>query len=175
MHVAPGQRPDITFEAFDGWPQATLGPVFPGGSGTVWYGREAVDEGYDQVRIAAHELGHNLGLPDMKPGPCSSLMSGSTGGVDCTNATAERRGDRAGRAELRRRREPGAGAAAAGGRHRLARRLSRLLEQLAERGDRLLQLLVGQVRGGAEPEIVTPAVREHATLGEPRLELAGPR
>ncbi|MGH3758620.1 snapalysin family zinc-dependent metalloprotease [Actinophytocola sp.] len=86
VRAEPGQHADITVEAFDGWPQATLGPVFPGGSATVWYGRQAVVEGYDQVRIASHELGHSLGLPDVKPGPCESLMSGSTGGVDCTNA-----------------------------------------------------------------------------------------
>jgi snapalysin len=51
----------------------------------VWFGQEAVDDGYNVVRIAAHEFGHILGLPDIKPGPCSSLMSGSTGGVSCTN------------------------------------------------------------------------------------------
>jgi snapalysin len=48
-------------------------------------GRQAVNEGYHTIRIAAHELGHILGLPDVKPGPCSSLMSGSSAGVDCTN------------------------------------------------------------------------------------------
>lgn len=83
--AAAGQRADITVIADDGWPRATLGPVRPGGRVTVWIGREAVDEGYFPVRIAAHELGHSLGLPDIKPGPCSSLMSGSTGGVSCTN------------------------------------------------------------------------------------------
>lgn len=83
--AAPGTAAEITIIAFDGWPQATLGPVFPGGSATVWMGRQAVNEGYDVIRIAAHELGHSLGLPDIKPGPCSSLMSGSTAGVECTN------------------------------------------------------------------------------------------
>lgn len=91
--AAPGARADVRVIADNGWPRATLGPVRPGGSGTVWMGREAVNEGYSVVRIASHEFGHILGLPDVKPGPCSSLMSGSTGGVSCTNAnpnTAER-------------------------------------------------------------------------------------
>jgi len=81
-----GTRAEIQVVAFDGWPQANLGPVRPGGRVTVWFGREAVADGYNTTRIAAHELGHSLGLPDAKPGPCSSLMSGSTGGVSCTNA-----------------------------------------------------------------------------------------
>jgi snapalysin len=85
--AASGQRADVQVIADPGWPRATLGPVRPGGSGTVWFGQEAVDDGYNVVRIAAHEFGHILGLPDIKPGPCSSLMSGSTGGVSCTNAT----------------------------------------------------------------------------------------
>lgn len=83
--AATGARADITVIADNGWPRATLGPVRPGGSVTVWMGRQAVNEGYNAIRIAAHELGHSLGLPDVKPGPCSSLMSGSTGGVSCTN------------------------------------------------------------------------------------------
>jgi snapalysin len=87
VEAAPGQPAEIQVIAYDGWPESTLGPVRPGGHGTVYYGREAVNEGYDLVRIAAHELGHSLGLDDNKPGPCSSLMSGSNGGVSCTNAT----------------------------------------------------------------------------------------
>jgi snapalysin len=88
VEATAGQRADIKVIAFDGWPQSTLGPVRHGGrQGTVYFGREAVNEGYNTTRIAAHELGHSLGLPDNKPGPCSSLMSGSTGGVPCTNAT----------------------------------------------------------------------------------------
>ena len=87
VRATSGRRAEIQIIADSGWPRATLGPVRPGGRGTVWFGREAVDDGYNTTRIAAHELGHSLGLPDRKPGPCSSLMSGSTGGVSCTNAT----------------------------------------------------------------------------------------
>jgi snapalysin len=86
VEAAPGRHADIRVIAYDGWPQSTLGPVRPGGRGTVHFGREAVNEGYNIIRIAAHELGHSLGLLDNKPGHCSSLMSGSTGGVSCTNA-----------------------------------------------------------------------------------------
>src|SRR4051794_9843218 len=87
VEAAPGTRAEIQVIADDGWPRSILGPVRPGGQVTVWFGREAVNEGYNTTRIAAHELGHSLGLDDNKPGPCSSLMSGSTGGVSCTNAT----------------------------------------------------------------------------------------
>jgi snapalysin len=85
VKAAAGQRADVRVIADDGWPRATLGPVRPGGSGTVWMGRQAVNDGYSVVRIASHEFGHILGLPDRKPGPCSSLMSGSSAGVSCTN------------------------------------------------------------------------------------------
>ncbi|WAL99731.1 snapalysin family zinc-dependent metalloprotease [Streptomyces sp. Je 1-369] len=82
----PGTRAEIQIVATSGWPQATIGPVRPGGRGRVELGSQAVGQGYDKTRIAAHEIGHNLGLPDTKPGPCSQLMSGSTGGVGCKNA-----------------------------------------------------------------------------------------
>ncbi|MFI0484070.1 snapalysin family zinc-dependent metalloprotease [Actinomadura sp. 9N215] len=85
VEAQPGGRAEIQIIADNGWPRATVGPVRPGGRATVWFGRQAVTQGYDATRIAAHELGHSLGLPDVKPGPCSSLMSGSTAGVSCTN------------------------------------------------------------------------------------------
>ncbi|RLU79722.1 metalloprotease [Streptomyces griseocarneus] len=81
----PGSA-DFIYEATSGWPQTTLGPVFPGGYGDVQLGQQAVDEGYDTTRIAAHETGHILGLPDDYSGPCSELMSGHGPGTSCTNA-----------------------------------------------------------------------------------------
>ncbi|GHH45723.1 snapalysin family zinc-dependent metalloprotease [Streptomyces candidus] len=84
--VRPGTRAEIQIVATNGWPQATLGPVRPGGRARVELGNLAVTEGHDKTRIAAHEIGHNLGLPDTKPGPCSQLMSGSSAGISCKNA-----------------------------------------------------------------------------------------
>ncbi|MCU4745994.1 snapalysin family zinc-dependent metalloprotease [Streptomyces sp. G-5] len=78
--AAAGQSANIRIIADNGWPRALRTSL---GNGIVYMGREAV--GYNTTRIAAHELGHILGLPDIKPGPCSSLMSGSTAGTSCTN------------------------------------------------------------------------------------------
>ncbi|GAA3635434.1 snapalysin family zinc-dependent metalloprotease [Streptomyces fenghuangensis] len=80
--VAAGQRANIRILADNGWPRAY---TYSLGNGVVYIGRQAVDQGYNTVRISSHELGHILGLPDRKPGPCSSLMSGSSAGTACTN------------------------------------------------------------------------------------------
>ena len=73
---------NIRIVADDGWPRAQPTSL---GNGRVWMGREATAEGHDPVRIAAHEIGHILGQPDRKPGPCTSLMSGSSAGTSCKN------------------------------------------------------------------------------------------
>ncbi|GLF92960.1 snapalysin family zinc-dependent metalloprotease [Streptomyces yaizuensis] len=86
VRVSPGARAEIQIVATSGWPQATLGPVRPGGQARVELGSQAVTQGHDKTRIAAHEIGHNLGLWDTKPGPCSQLMSGSSAGTSCRNA-----------------------------------------------------------------------------------------
>ena len=89
VEAAPGTAAEILIVATTGWPQATLGPVRPGRQVRVELGSQAVDQGYNKTRIAAHEMGHSLGLPDTKPGPCSQLMSGSSAGTACTNATPD--------------------------------------------------------------------------------------
>ncbi len=81
--VPSGRTPNIRVYADNGWPRAYTTSL---GNGRWYMGRQAVNQGYYQPRIAAHEFGHLLGLPDRRTGLCSDLMSGSSAPVSCTNA-----------------------------------------------------------------------------------------
>lgn len=83
LEPATGGAADVVVLADDGWPRAEVTGL---GQGRVWMGRQAVNEGHDTIRIAAHELGHILGLPDNRTGVCEDLMSGASAGPDCDNA-----------------------------------------------------------------------------------------
>jgi len=83
IKLEKGGDATITIVADDGWPRAQTIEL---GVGTIWFGREAVIEGHDTTRIAAHELGHILGLPDDRTGLCEDLMSGASAGTSCKNA-----------------------------------------------------------------------------------------
>ena len=72
----------ITIVAYDGWPYAEPRGL---GKGTIHMGREAVQDGFYPPRIAAHEMGHILGLPDRRTGLCSDLMSGHSSPTSCKN------------------------------------------------------------------------------------------
>jgi snapalysin len=85
VRAAAGTTANVRVIADNNWPRATLGPVRPGGRGTVYMGRQAVNQGYNPVRIASHEFGHIVGLPDRRTGLCADLMSGSSAPRSCTN------------------------------------------------------------------------------------------
>ncbi|MFG1610232.1 snapalysin family zinc-dependent metalloprotease [Actinoplanes sp. NPDC049265] len=81
--VPAGRTPNIRVYADNGWPRTYTSSL---GNGYWYMGREAVNDGYYVPRIAAHEFGHILGLPDRRTGLCADLMSGSSAPVSCTNA-----------------------------------------------------------------------------------------
>ena len=88
LPVPAGRTPNIRVYADNGWPRAQTTSL---GNGRWYMGRQAVNQGYHQPRIAAHEFGHLLGLPDRRTGLCSDLMSGSSAPVSCTNANPNSR------------------------------------------------------------------------------------
>ncbi|MFF0718047.1 snapalysin family zinc-dependent metalloprotease [Micromonospora sp. NPDC003816] len=83
VRLVPGTPANVTILVDTGWPRAQVTGL---GSGRIWMGWQAVDQGYNRTRIATHEFGHILGLPDRRTGLCSDLMSGSSAPVSCTNA-----------------------------------------------------------------------------------------
>ncbi|MFI7444685.1 snapalysin family zinc-dependent metalloprotease [Nonomuraea indica] len=83
VRLLAGTPAHFVVVADNGWPRALPTSL---GRGTIWMGRQATSQGYHPVRIAAHEIGHILGLPDRRTGRCSDLMSGSSAPVSCANA-----------------------------------------------------------------------------------------
>ncbi|TMQ91457.1 snapalysin family zinc-dependent metalloprotease [Actinomadura soli] len=82
VQFVPGTPGDVRILADNGWPRAQVTSL---GRGTVWMGRQATNEGHYVIRIASHELGHILGLPDRRTGLCTDLMSGASAGTTCKN------------------------------------------------------------------------------------------
>jgi snapalysin len=78
-----GRPRNITVYADNGWPRAYVNSL---GNGSFYMGRQATQQGHNPTRIAAHELGHLLGLPDRRTGICTELMSGSSAGTSCTSS-----------------------------------------------------------------------------------------
>ncbi|GAA3882495.1 snapalysin family zinc-dependent metalloprotease [Saccharothrix violaceirubra] len=84
LKPATGGNAAVRVYADNGWPR-TYQSGF--GRGTVYMGREAVNDGFYPPRIATHELGHILGLPDNRNGRCDYLMSGHSSPVSCKSTT----------------------------------------------------------------------------------------
>ncbi|MEV7011418.1 snapalysin family zinc-dependent metalloprotease [Streptosporangium sp. NPDC051022] len=82
VRLVAGTPADFVVYVDNGWPRTQPTSL---GRGTVWMGRQATSEGHNPLRIAAHEIGHVLGLPDRRTGLCSDLMSGASAGTGCTN------------------------------------------------------------------------------------------
>lgn len=83
VRLVSGSPASIRVYVDNGWPRAYVQGL---GYGYFYMGRLAVQQGYYPLRIATHEFGHLLGLPDRRTGLCSDLMSGSSAPVSCTNA-----------------------------------------------------------------------------------------
>ncbi|TYB44140.1 snapalysin family zinc-dependent metalloprotease [Actinomadura chibensis] len=70
----------IRITADNGWPRTYMQGF---GRADIVMGRQAVQDGFYPPRIAAHELGHALGLPDNRNGRCDYLMSGHSSPTSC--------------------------------------------------------------------------------------------
>jgi snapalysin len=85
VHLVKGGSATIIFhETNDG--RGSYTQTDGHGHGDVYIDAQQVAEGFDVTRIAAHETGHNLGLPDHYSGPCTEIMSGHGPGTSCKNA-----------------------------------------------------------------------------------------
>ncbi|NDU75841.1 snapalysin family zinc-dependent metalloprotease [Actinomadura sp. DSM 109109] len=84
LRPATGSQATVRVYADNGWPRTYMNGF---GRATIYMGREAVNDGFYPPRIAAHELGHALGLPDNRNGRCDHLMSGHSSPTSCRSTT----------------------------------------------------------------------------------------
>ena len=84
LRAATGAQATVKVYADNGWPRTYMNGF---GRATIYMGREAVNDGFYPPRIAAHELGHALGLPDNRNGRCDYLMSGHSSPTSCQSTT----------------------------------------------------------------------------------------
>jgi len=83
VQLKAGSPATVTLHLSNDWPMAV---PYGLGAGDIYIGKAATDKGHDVTRIISHEWGHILGLPDIRTGLCSDLMSGSSAPGSCTNA-----------------------------------------------------------------------------------------
>ncbi|GGK10295.1 hypothetical protein GCM10010123_45310 [Pilimelia anulata] len=82
-----GSPPSITFTTGSGWPNTQMQGF---GRGVIHMGNQAIDPGpqggHDPLRVAVHEFGHALSLPDYRQKPCEWVMSGSAHPNTCRHS-----------------------------------------------------------------------------------------
>lgn len=83
IRLEQGAPATVTFTNGKGWPSAQPTGF---GRGRIHMGDDAVAQGHWDVRIASHEIGHILGLPDDRTGRCEDLMAGGSAPASCRSA-----------------------------------------------------------------------------------------
>ncbi|WP_435243328.1 snapalysin family zinc-dependent metalloprotease [Streptomyces cucumeris] len=84
VKLREGSNPDFTYREGND-ERGSWADVQGNGRGMVFLDFKQNKE-FDSTRVASHETGHILGLPDNRTGQCSDLMSGGSAPASCKNA-----------------------------------------------------------------------------------------